>query len=187
MRLVIGISGASGVWLGYKLLQILKSYVDVETHLVITEGAAKNFALETELSVAEVLQLADFYYSNNNLGALIASGSFITDGMIIIPCSMKTLAGIVHGYAENLLLRSADVCLKEQRKVVLVPREMPFGKLHLQNLMKAAELNCTILPPLLTFYNQSDSVEQQINHILGKVLMQFDLSHEHFIPWKGSE
>lgn len=104
MRLVIGISGASGVWLGYKLLQILKSYTDIETHLVITEGAIKNFALETTLDIAEVLKLADFSYANNNLGALIASGSFTTDGMVIVPCSMKTLAGIVHGYAENLLL-----------------------------------------------------------------------------------
>ena len=109
MRLVIGISGASGVWLGYKLLQILKSYTDIETYLVITEGAIKNFALETTLDIAEVLKLADFSYANNNLGALIASGSFTTDGMVIVPCSMKTLAGIVHGYAENLLLRSADV------------------------------------------------------------------------------
>lgn len=98
MRLVIGISGASGVWLGYKLLQILKSYTDIETHLVITEGAIKNFALETTLDIAEVLKLADFSYANNNLGALIASGSFTTDGMVIVPCSMKTLAGIVHGY-----------------------------------------------------------------------------------------
>ena len=172
MRLVIGISGASGVWLGYKLLQILKSYTDIETHLVITEGAIKNFALETTLDIAEVLKLADFSYANNNLGALIASGSFTTDGMVIVPCSMKTLAGIVHGYAENLLLRSADVCLKEHRKVVLVPREMPLGK---------------ILPPLLTFYNQDITVEQQINHILGKILMQFGLNYEKFIPWKGCE
>ena len=177
MRLVIGISGASGVWLGYKLLQILKSYTDIETHLVITEGAIKNFALETTLDIAEVLKLADFSYANNNLGALIASGSFTTDGMVIVPCSMKTLAGIVHGYAENLLLRSADVCLKEHRKVVLVPREMPLGKIHLQNL----------IPPLLTFYNQDITVEQQINHILGKILMQFGLNYEKFIPWKGCE
>ena len=173
MRLVIGISGASGVWLGYKLLQILKSYTDIETHLVITEGAIKNFALETTLDIAEVLKLADF--------------SFTTDGMVIVPCSMKTLAGIVHGYAENLLLRSADVCLKEHRKVVLVPREMPLGKIHLQNLVKAAELNCVIIPPLLTFYNQDITVEQQINHILGKILMQFGLNYEKFIPWKGCE
>ena len=187
MRLVIGISGASGVWLGYKLLQILKSYTDIETHLVITEGAIKNFALETTLDIAEVLKLADFSYAYNNLGALIASGSFTTDGMVIVPCSMKTLAGIVHGYAENLLLRSADVCLKEHRKVVLVPREMPLGKIHLQNLVKAAEVNCVIIPPLLTFYNQDITVEQQINHILGKILMQFGLNYEKFIPWKGCE
>ncbi len=187
MRLVIGISGASGVYLGYRLLQILKNCADVEVHLVITEGAIKNFALETTLNIDEVLKLADFSYSNNNLGALIASGSFRTDGMIVIPCSMKTLAGIVHGYAENLLLRSVDVCLKEHRKVILVPREMPLGKIHLQNLLKASELDCTVIPPLLTFYNQNIAIEQQIDHIVGKILMQFNLNYERFTPWKGSD
>ncbi|WP_398439387.1 4-hydroxybenzoate decarboxylase subunit B [Sedimentibacter sp.] len=185
MRLVIGISGASGVVLGYHMLKALKVYPECETHLVISEGAKVTFALETDLKIEDVGKLADFVYSNKNLAASISSGSFKTDGMIVIPCSMKTLSGIATGYAENLLIRAVDVCLKENRKVVLVPREMPFGKLHIRNMKEASDLGCVIIPPLLTFYNNPQTIEEQINHIIGKILMQFGLDHEKFKAWEG--
>ena len=187
MRLIIGISGASGVIMGYYLLQALKQFPELETHLIITEGAIKNFECETDLKLEQVTALATYVHSNKNLAANISSGSFKTDGMIIMPCSMKTLAGIVSGYADNLLLRAADVCLKENRKVVLVPREMPLSRIHLRNLKDAADLGCGIVPPMLTFYNHSNSVEKQIQHIIGKVLMQLGLDYQGFVAWEGAE
>lgn len=186
MRLIVGISGASGVVLGYHLLKALKAYPECETHLVISEGARLTFGLETDLEVKDVEDLADFVHDNKNLAASISSGSFKTDGMIVIPCSMKTLSGIATGYAENLLIRAVDVCLKENRKVVLVPREMPFGKIHLRNLKEASDLGCVIIPPVLTFYNSPKTIEDQINHIVGKILMQFGLEHKKFIAWEGA-
>lgn len=187
LRLIVGISGASGVVLGYHLLKALKEYPECETHLIITDGAKRTLQLETQLRLSEFEALADFVHDNNNLAACISSGSFKTDGMIVIPCSMKTLAGIATGYAENLLLRAADVCLKENRKVVLVPREMPFGKIHIKNMKEVSDLGCIIVPPILTFYNTSQTMEDQINHILGKILMQFGLDYKKFHAWKGIE
>lgn len=185
MRLIVGISGASGVVMGHEVLKALKSFTEIETHLVITEGAIKNFTYETSLDIKEVIAEADVVYDNQNMAASIASGSFMTDGMIIVPCSMKTVAGIVSGFATNLLLRAADVCLKEDRKVVIVPREMPLSKVHLRNIKDAADLGCKVVPPMLTFYNGADSVEKQIAHIVGKILMQFGLQYKDFQPWKG--
>ena len=187
MRIIVGISGASGVIMGYYLLQALKQYEDCETHLVMTESARRTWKLETAVSLEELESLADFVHSDTNMAASISSGSFKTDGMIVLPCSMKTLAGIAAGYAANLLVRAADVCLKENRRVVLVPREMPLGKIHLRNLKEAAELGCTIIPPVLTFYNGAQSLDAQINHIIGKILMQFGLDYRHFVPWEGED
>lgn len=127
MRLIVGVSGASGVVMGYQMLKALRQLPEIEIHLVITEGAVKNFECETNIKISQLVELADFAHSNKNLAASISSGSFVTDGMIIIPASMKTVAGIASGFAENLLLRAADVCLKENRRVVLVPREMPLS------------------------------------------------------------
>jgi 4-hydroxy-3-polyprenylbenzoate decarboxylase len=186
-RLIVGISGASGVVMGHRLLKALKQLPDLEVHLVITEGAVKNFACETDLDVTELAQLAAFTHSNKNLAASISSGSFVTDGMIIIPASMKTVAGIASGFAENLLLRAADVCLKENRKVVLVPREMPLSRIHLRNIRECADNGCIIVPPMLTFYNGADSLEQQIDHIIGKILMQFGIEYQKFVAWQGEE
>ncbi|MGI6262544.1 MAG: UbiX family flavin prenyltransferase [Succiniclasticum sp.] len=187
MRLIVGISGADGVLLGYRLLQALRQFPDMEIHLVVTEGAATNFQCETNLSLEQVTALADVVYDNRNMAASISSGSFETDGMIVIPCSMKTLSGIVNGFAENLLLRAADVCLKEGRKVVLVPREMPLSRIHLKNMLEAAEDGCAIVPPMLTFYNGADTVEKQIQHVIGKVLLQFHLHTKEFVAWKGMD
>jgi 4-hydroxy-3-polyprenylbenzoate decarboxylase len=184
MRIIVGISGASGVRLGYEMLGALRRVVGMEIHLVVSEGARRNFELETDMGLAQIHALADFVHSDDNLGALISSGSFITDGMVVIPCSMKTLSAIAHGYGANLLVRAADVCLKEGRKVVLVPREMPFSLLHLRNMQAAAEYGCVIVPPLLTFYNGADSLTKQLDHIIGKVMMQFGLASDRFRAWQ---
>lgn len=187
MRLIVGISGASGVIMGWYLLRALHEMPEVETHLIITEGAAVTLPYETELSLAEVCALADVVHDNRDMAASISSGSYETDGMIIIPCSMKTVAGIVSGYTDDLLLRAADVCLKEGRKVVIVPREMPMSRIHLRNIKEAADYGCCVVPPVLTFYNGADTVEKQIQHIIGKVLMQFHLHSRDFVPWQGSD
>lgn len=185
MRLIVGISGASGSLLGYHLLKALREFSQVEVQLIVTEGAVETLKWETDLKLENFTELADVVYDNNNLAASIASGSYPTDGMIIVPCSMKTVAGIVSGYADNLLLRAADVCLKEERKLVLVPREMPLSRIHLRNLQQAADYGCIIVPPMLTFYNGADSLEGQMDHIVGKVLARFGLVYNKFMPWQG--
>ncbi len=187
MRLIIGISGASGVVMGYHMLKVLKQIPEIETHLILTEGAIKNFECETEILIDDVTVLADVVHSNKNLAASISSGSFKTDGMVVIPCSMKTVSGIASGYATNLLIRAADVCIKEGRKVVIVPREMPMSRIHLRNIKEAADNGCIVIPPMLTFYNGSNSVEKQVNHIIGKILMQFNIEFKDFVPWEGCE
>lgn len=141
--------------------------------------------LESSFPIGDLYSLADQVLAENNLAACVSSGSYMTDGMIVMPCSMKTLAGIASGYAENLVVRAADVCLKECRKVVLVPREMPLGRIHLRNMKEAADMGCVIVPPVLTFYNGPKTIEDQINHIIGKILMQFGTTYDKFIPWNG--
>ncbi|MBQ7515335.1 MAG: UbiX family flavin prenyltransferase [Schwartzia sp.] len=187
MRLIIGMSGASGAVLGYEALKALREIPKMETHLIVTEGAAQTLRYETNLEMKDLTALADVVHENGNLAAAIASGSFPTDGMIVIPCSMKTLAGIVSGYAENLLLRAADVCLKEGRRLVLVPRETPLSPLHLRNIKEAADLGCRIVPPMMTFYNGADTVEKMTQCIIGKVLAQFGLPYAPYAPWPGRE
>ena len=151
MRIIVGISGASGVVMGYEMLKALRMQEDCEIHLVITQGAIENFKYETDMDIKEVMKLADYCYDDKNMAASISSGSFRTDGMIVIPCSMKTVSAIANGYGANLLVRAVDVCIKESRRVVLVPREMPLSRIHLDNLKKAADYGCILLPPMLTF------------------------------------
>jgi 4-hydroxy-3-polyprenylbenzoate decarboxylase len=184
MRIIVGISGASGIILGYELLRALRCQPGVEIHLIITENARKTMELETALQLADIISLADFVYDEDNMAASISSGSFQTDGIIVIPCSMKTLSGIANGYSSNLLIRATDVCLKENRRVVLVPREMPLSKVHLRNMAQAAADGCIIIPPMLTLYNNADSVQKQIDQIIGKVMAQFGLNHSKFVPWQ---
>ncbi len=184
-RIIVGVTGASGVIMSETLLRELKA-AGREIHLIITEGARLTWELEVGYPMEALLGLADYVYREADYAAVVASGSYVTEGMIIMPCSMKTLAGIVTGYAENLLLRAADVCLKEGRKVVLVPRETPLSRLHLRNLAAAADLGCAIVPPMLTFYNGAGTVEDQINHVVGKALLQFGLTSRGFTPWKGA-
>ncbi len=187
MRIIVGVTGATGVEMSLYLLRALKAVEGCEIHLVVSDSARLNWELETSVPYEDFTALADVVHDCHNMAASISSGSYVTDGMIIMPCSMKSLAGIVSGYADNLVLRAADVCLKEGRKVVLVPREMPLGKIHLRNMYEAAQLDCAIIPPMLTFYNGSDTLEKQINHIVGKVLMQFGIQSKDFKAWKGTE
>lgn len=183
-RLIVGVSGASGVILSYHLAKALRAQ-EIELHMVVSDAARLTWELESGRPLTDLTAFADELYDPRDMAAQIASGSFRTMGMVVAPCSMKTLAGIVTGYADNLLLRAADVCLKEGRKVVLCPREMPLGKLHLRNLNAAADLGCAIVPPMLSFYSGQNTVEDQINHVVGKILMQFDLACENFHPWTG--
>lgn len=175
MRLIVGISGASGVIIAVELLRRLKEIEDVETHLIVTEGAELTIKHETNFDLYAIKQLANVVYNVNEMDASIASGSFLTDGMVIVPCSMKTIAGIASGYAENLLLRAADVCIKEQRKLIIVPRELPFSRIHLRNMLELADYGVVIMPPVMTFYNVPSTIQQQIDHIVGKILTQFNL------------
>ncbi|MBQ3892115.1 MAG: UbiX family flavin prenyltransferase [Mailhella sp.] len=185
-RLIIGLSGADGVSIGVRLLHILHGLPGVETHLVATPSAERNLLLEGCPPLAGLRELADFSYAADDMAAVIASGSFVTDGMIIAPCSMKTLAALASGYTENLLQRAADVCLKEGRKVVLLPREMPLGRIHLRNMLTASECGCTIIPPVLTFYNKPRSVMDHVDHILGKALLSLGIAMPSFRPWQGA-
>ena len=184
MKIIVGVSGASGVVMSRTLLAALDR-AGCETHLVMTDAARRTWELETGESADALLSLAHEVYDARDMAARISSGSFVTDGMIVLPCSMKTLAGIVSGYTDNLLLRAADVCLKENRRVVLCPREMPMGRVHLRNMLAASELGCAIVPPVLTFYNGAQTVREQINHVVGKVLLQFGIVSGDFVPWEG--
>lgn len=184
--MIVGVTGASGVEMSYYLVKALRSIENKEIFLILSEGAKLTWGLECGRPLEEMLGMADCVLDNRDLAACISSGSFVTDGMIVMPCSMKSLAGIVTGYADTLINRAADVCMKEERKVVLVPREMPFSRLHLRNLKEAADLGCAIVPPMLTFYNGGTTMEDQINHVVGKVLMQFGIAYDKFKPWKGS-
>ncbi|QEK16087.1 UbiX family flavin prenyltransferase [[Clostridium] hylemonae] len=185
MRIIAGVTGATGVIMSYYLLKALKSIEGCEVYLILSDGAKLTWELESSIPLEEMVELADHVYDERDLAAPVSSGSFVTDGMIVLPCSMKTLAGIASGYAENLIVRAADVCMKEGRKVVLVPREMPFGKIHIRNMKEASELGCVIVPPVLTFYNSPGTIEDMINHIVGKILLQFGISYDKFIPWTG--
>lgn len=184
-RIIVGISGADGVCIGVRLLQLLHAMPEVETHLVMTAAAERNLLFEEAGTPDDVRRLANVAHANDNLAAAIASGSFLSDGMIMAPCSMKSLAALVSGYTENLLQRAADVCLKENRRVVLIPREMPLGRVHLRNLLAASELGCIIVPPMLTFYNRPQCVMDHLDHILAKALLPFGIIPPTFKPWAG--
>lgn len=186
-RIIVGVSGATGVQLSFHLLRALSAYEEVETHLIVSDGARKTWQLECPQPIEELCALADVVHDPHNLAASISSGSFVTDGMVIIPCSMKTLSSIASGYADNLVSRAADVCLKEGRRVVLVPREMPLGKIHVRNMLAAADAGCVLIPPMLTFYNGPITIQDQIDHVVGKVLRQLGLKPERFRAWEGAE
>lgn len=186
MRIIVGISGASGSILAEYLLRALKQAKEVETHLVVSNGALRTLELESNLTKEGLLSLAHEVHPIGDIAANIASGSFQTAGMVVVPCSMKTLSGIVHGYSDNLLLRAADVCMKERRKLVLVTREMPLSSLHLENMLKASQYGAVVMPPMLTFYNHPQTIDDLIHHLTGKILMQFGLDYSDFRAWEGA-
>ena len=175
-RLIIGISGASGAIYGVRLLQVLREVSDVETHLILSQAARQTLALETDFSLREVQALADVVHDARDIAASISSGSFKTAGMVILPCSMKTLSGIVHSYTDGLLTRAADVVLKERRPLVLCVRETPFHLGHLRLLVQAAEMGAVIMPPVPAFYHRPKSLDDVINQTVNRVIDQFDIS-----------
>ena len=182
--IVVGITGASGVIYGIRFLEILQQYPDLESHLILSKAAEKNISLETEYAVEKVKELADQVHDPFNLAAGPASGSFITEAMVVIPCTIKTLSGIAFSNNENLIIRAADVTLKENRKLILVPRETPLHKGHLQLLLQCADIGCTIIPPIPAFYHRPQSIADIIDHTLGKILDQLKIKHDLFKRWK---
>ena len=185
MRLIIGITGATGAPFGVRLLELLRDFADVETHLVLSKWARSTIELETPYTAREVADLADVSHGSGDQAAAISSGSFRTDGMIIAPCSMKTLAGIRTGYSDNLLLRAADVVLKERRKLVLVPRETPLSEIHLDNMLALARMGAVMLPPMPAFYSHPASVADIVDHVAMRVLDQFGLDVATAPRWAG--
>ena len=186
MRLLVGISGSSGVAYGVRMLEVLKT-LKVETHLVISRWAEECIRLETDKKISYVRSLAKYVYSNDDLAARPSSGSYMMDGMAVIPCSMKTLASIAGGYEDTLISRAASVTLKESRKLVLVPRETPLTAIHLSNMLKLARMGTVILPAMPGFYHRPKNVDELLNHIVGKVLDQFGIEHAVFKRWAGAE
>jgi 4-hydroxy-3-polyprenylbenzoate decarboxylase len=182
MKIVVGISGATGPIYGIRLLEVLKDF-GVETHLILSQWAEKTIAVETGYSVDDVKKLATHVYAATNQAAIISSGSFRTDGMAIVPCSMKTLAAISHGYSDNLLSRSADVILKEKRKLVIVPRETPLSEIHLENMLRLARMGAVILPPMPAFYNKPASIDDLVNHTVSRILDQFGIENSVSNRW----
>lgn len=185
-RIIIGISGASGFPLAVGVLKALREHREIETHLVLTRGAELTMT-EEGMTAAGVMELADRVYDSCDLGAPIASGTFRTEGMIVIPCSMKTAAGINSGFSDNLLLRAADVTVKEGRKLVLVVRETPLSPIHLKNLLELSQLGVVIMPAMMTFYNSMTTAEDMAQHLTGKILDRFGLEHTGFKRWGEPE
>lgn len=184
-RLIVGVTGSSAPQLGYELLRALAESGEVETHLVLSQGARRTVRLEMDADPAELEALADVVHDPTDLAAPISSGSFRTLGMVVIPCSMRTLAAIATGNAADLLTRAADVCLKERRRLVLVPRETPLSLIHLRNMEAVTLAGATVLPPVPAFYHRPRTIEDLLRHTAGKVLDQFGLEHELFTRWTG--
>ncbi len=182
LPLVVGITGASGVIYGVRLLKALQ-HTKVETHLVMSESAGRNLAIETNHTTKEVRSMADVVYRNKDVGAAVASGSFLTRGMVVAPCTIKTLSGIAYSYADNLVTRAADVTLKEKRPLVMMVRETPLHKGHLDMMARCADLGATILPPMPSFYHGPKSIEDIIDQSIGKVLDQLGIEHDLFRRW----
>jgi 4-hydroxy-3-polyprenylbenzoate decarboxylase len=185
-RIVIGIAGASGVIYGVRMLQLLKD-TNYETHLIISEAAKLNIEIETRYKAGEVAALADYTYDHKHMAASLASGSFLTEGMVVVPCTIKTLSGIANSYTENLLVRAADVTLKEKRKLVLVVRETPLHKGHLRLMTMAADLGAHILPPVPSFYHMPKTIDDIIDQTIGKIFDYMGIEHNLFRRWRSIE
>ncbi len=182
-RIIVAVSGASGSILGIRLLEELKK-LGVETHLIVSEPAMKIMGHETGKSMSDLKKLAKKTHGNSDFFAPVASGSFRTDGMVIIPCSMKTLAGVASGFSDNLILRAADVCLKERRRLVLVTREMPLSSIHTENMARVSRAGGIILPPVLSFYSKPKDINDLVNHVVGRVLDCLGLENNIYQRWE---
>jgi len=184
-RLVIAITGATGAVYGVRLLQHLQHTAGVETHLVVSDAAVLTLHQETGLARREVEAMAHVVHKSGDIGASIASGSFQSDGMIIAPCSMKTLAAVAHGLSDNLIARAADVVLKERRRLVLMVRETPFNLAHLRNMTAVTEMGGIIFPPLPSFYHHPQSISDMVDHTVGRVLDLYGITHALAPRWAG--
>ncbi|MFC2016557.1 UbiX family flavin prenyltransferase [Chloroflexota bacterium] len=183
MLLIIGITGASGAIYGIRLLEILKQLDKVETHLIITKSGENVIKCETTYEVSEVKKLANFWYDIDDIGACLSSGSFLTDGMVVTPCSMRTMSAIANSYADNLLVRAADVTLKERRTLILLARETPLHQGHLRNMLHLAEMNAIILPPVPSFYHMPKNIDDIVVHTVAKVLDLLAIKHTLSQRW----
>jgi 4-hydroxy-3-polyprenylbenzoate decarboxylase len=181
-RIVVGLAGASGIIYGVKILQYLRD-MDYETHLIISDAGKLNIKIETDYEPEDVAAMADFTYDHKNVAAAPASGSFLTEGMVVVPCTVKTLSGISNSYTENLLVRAADVTLKEKRKLVLVVRETPLHKGHLRLMSQAADIGAHILPPVPSFYHMPKTIDDIIDQTIGKVFDYMGIQHDLFKRW----
>lgn len=186
-KIIVGISGASGVIYGIRMLEVLRALPDVETHLVLSTAGATTIGLETDYSPDEVRGLATVDYRFKDIAAAISSGSFKTDGMIVIPCSMKTMSGIAYSFTDNLLLRAADVVLKDRRKLILVPRETPLHLGHLRTMVLLAEMGAVIAPPMPAFYHKPGTIDDIVNQTVNRVLDLVDITlpADLFERWQG--
>lgn len=187
-RIIVGISGASGVVYGIRLLEVLRDVSDVETHLVISNAAAQTIGLETDFTPLQVEALADVVYRFRDIAAAISSGSFKTAGMVVVPCSMKTLSGIAYSFSDNLLLRAADVVLKDRRRLILVSRETPLHLGHLRAMTQAVEMGAILAPPMPAFYHRPKTIDDIVNQSVNRILdlLEIELSYDLFTRWQGA-
>ena len=185
MVLVIGITGATGVIYGIRLLEVLSTMSSIETHLIISESGETTIKLETDRSPAEIKKLASYTYDNKDIAARISSGSFRTDGMLIAPCTVKTMSALANSYTDNLIIRAGDVTIKEKRKLLVLIRETPLHLGHLRNLERLSEMVAVIMPPAPAFYHRPKTIEEIVDHTVGKMLDMFDVKHNLFRRWSG--
>ncbi len=184
-RLIVAITGATGSIYGMRILERLRAMGDWETHLIVSDAGVLNAWQEYGLSRKDINKLADVVHNPRDVGASIASGSFITQGMVIAPCSMKTLAGVAHAFSDNLITRAADVILKERRRLVLLTREAPLNLAHLRNMVQVTEMGGVIFPPVPAFYSKAKTIDDLVNHTVGRVLDLFGVEHQNISRWQG--
>ena len=183
-RIVVAVTGASGAILGIRLLEILRE-LGVERHLILSSWACRTIELETDYTPDQVRALADVAYPEDDMAAAVSSGSFPADGMAVVPCSMKTLAAIANGFSYNLIARAADVALKERRPLVLMPRETPLSSIHLQNMLTASQAGAILVPPCIGFYTRPRTLEDAVDHLVGRVLDELRIPHQLYPRWGG--
>ncbi|MCM8710319.1 UbiX family flavin prenyltransferase [Clostridium sp. SYSU_GA19001] len=185
MEIVVGMTGATGAIYSVRLLETLKKFTDINVHLIISQWAQNTLVAETNYNLDYVKSLAHEVYDNSNMGAKISSGSFLTNAMIILPCSMKTLSSIANGYCDSLIARAADITIKEGRKLILSPRETPLNSIHLENMLKLSRLGVRIVPPMPAFYTKPDTIDDIVNHQVMKLLDQLNLNVDNAKRWNG--